>query len=409
MMEAFFVPRFMAGLISVNFRSNLFGSPRPLKIPPLLSVKSVISGSDSTQKGFQLAHLAPKTGRTLNRPYIFFTCVNAQYDWTTGALDNGNEWRKFRAGPRLYPLRSLVCTLFNRGGSRRAFRLPGARGGKSFPLRGGTFARSYSVPIVGPLFFFHFLEEIRPVLEIFCVPLLSCASQCMGKKKGRFGIFFVVCFLALGGHCLQILSLPGFGTHTNTQNLRHLRAVPASMRELSSPRGHWQFKQLKVSRVSNDAVRGGGGKKEGGEPPEAPLPPPKKIGAPFVWYIFHSLACLLENPDSADQRLVWRVRNFLEGAFSGTFSFPHTGEIVRNMYLHSFELGLTGLRIAMVERVFYNIYISPKKFIVPQGDGDQSSPLKIIGFLLPLHVVVVDRFQFPAIRSAAAPLYLGVP
>ena len=30
--------------------------------------------------------------------------------------------------PRLYPLRSLVCTLFNKGGSRGAFRLPGASG-----------------------------------------------------------------------------------------------------------------------------------------------------------------------------------------------------------------------------------------------------------------------------------------
>ena len=32
----------------------------------------------------------------------------AQYDWTTGVPDNGNEWRKFRAVPRSYPLRSLV-------------------------------------------------------------------------------------------------------------------------------------------------------------------------------------------------------------------------------------------------------------------------------------------------------------
>ena len=54
--------------------------------------------------------------------------ANAQYDWTTGVLDNGNEWRKFRAVPRLYPLRSLVCTLFNKGGSRGAFRLPGGGG-----------------------------------------------------------------------------------------------------------------------------------------------------------------------------------------------------------------------------------------------------------------------------------------
>ena len=30
------------------------------------------------------------------------------YDWTTGVPDNGNEWRKFRAVPRLYPLCSLV-------------------------------------------------------------------------------------------------------------------------------------------------------------------------------------------------------------------------------------------------------------------------------------------------------------
>ena len=42
------------------------------------------------------------------------------------------------------PCVPLFSTLFNRGGSRRAFRLPGAGGG-SFPLYGGTFARSYSV------------------------------------------------------------------------------------------------------------------------------------------------------------------------------------------------------------------------------------------------------------------------
>ena len=42
------------------------------------------------------------------------------------------------------PCVPLFCTLFNKGGSRRAFRLPGAGGG-SFPLYGGTFARSYSV------------------------------------------------------------------------------------------------------------------------------------------------------------------------------------------------------------------------------------------------------------------------
>ena len=38
----------------------------------------------------------------------------------------------------------LFCTLFSKGGNRRAFRLPEA-GGDHFPLYGGTFARSYSV------------------------------------------------------------------------------------------------------------------------------------------------------------------------------------------------------------------------------------------------------------------------
>ena len=41
------------------------------------------------------------------------------------------------------PCVPLFCTSFNRGGNRGAFRLPGAGGG-SFPLSGGTFARSYS-------------------------------------------------------------------------------------------------------------------------------------------------------------------------------------------------------------------------------------------------------------------------
>ena len=34
--------------------------------------------------------------------------IGDRSDWTTGVLDNGNDWRKFRAVPRSYPLRSLV-------------------------------------------------------------------------------------------------------------------------------------------------------------------------------------------------------------------------------------------------------------------------------------------------------------
>ena len=42
------------------------------------------------------------------------------------------------------PCVPLFCTSFNRVGNKERFRLPGAGGG-SFPLYGGTFARSYSV------------------------------------------------------------------------------------------------------------------------------------------------------------------------------------------------------------------------------------------------------------------------
>ena len=64
---------------------------------------------------------------------------------------------------------------------------------------------------------------------------VQCES-CTWVKPGRFGSFFVLCFLALGGHCLQMLCLPGFGTHANTQNLPHFRASPASIQEHSPPK-----------------------------------------------------------------------------------------------------------------------------------------------------------------------------
>ena len=52
---------------------------------------------------------------------------------------------------------------------------------------------------------------------------------------GRFG-FLLFCFLAFGGHCLQMLCLPGLGTQANTQNLPHFRAFSASIWELSPPK-----------------------------------------------------------------------------------------------------------------------------------------------------------------------------
>ena len=46
------------------------------------------------------------------------------------------------------PCVPLFCTSFNRVGNKERFRLRGAGGG-SFPLYGGTFARSYSVSSFG--------------------------------------------------------------------------------------------------------------------------------------------------------------------------------------------------------------------------------------------------------------------
>ena len=50
-------------------------------------------------------------------------------------------------------------------------------------------------------------------------------EPCKWVKPGRFGSFFVLCFLALGGYCLQMLCLPGFGTHANTL-ICHISCFP---------------------------------------------------------------------------------------------------------------------------------------------------------------------------------------
>ena len=78
-------------------------------------------------------------------------------------------------------------------------------------------------------------------LELPQTELLTSLSwagrdNCTWAKPGRFGSLLVLCFLALGGHCLQILCLPGFGTHANTQHLPYFRAFPASIQEHSPPK-----------------------------------------------------------------------------------------------------------------------------------------------------------------------------
>ena len=52
--------------------------------------------------------------------------VGDWYDWTTGGPNDGNEWRKYRVVPRVYPLHPLGFACFSRVGSKGAFRLPGA-------------------------------------------------------------------------------------------------------------------------------------------------------------------------------------------------------------------------------------------------------------------------------------------
>ena len=82
----------------------------------------------------------------------------------------------------------------------------------------------------------HSKTSRTPNLSKICPGNCFWGFQCTWVKPGRFGRFFVLCFLALGGRCLQMLCLPGFGTHANTQNLPHFRACPASNQEQCPPK-----------------------------------------------------------------------------------------------------------------------------------------------------------------------------
>ena len=63
-----------------------------------------------------------------------------QGGYRTMEMDGGSSAPHLARSPCV----PLFCTSFNRVGNKERFRLPGAGGG-SFPLYGGTFARSYSV------------------------------------------------------------------------------------------------------------------------------------------------------------------------------------------------------------------------------------------------------------------------
>ena len=86
----------------------------------------------------------------------------------------------------------------------------------------------------------------------------SGGGGCTWAKPGRFGSFFVLCFLALGGHCLQMLCLPGFRTHANTQNRPHFRASPAIIQEQCPPKCLFFMANAKLpNRPGLPSYRGG--------------------------------------------------------------------------------------------------------------------------------------------------------
>ena len=70
------------------------------------------------------------------------------------------------------PCVPLLCTLFNRGGNRRAFRLPGA-GGDHFHCTVETFVWSYPVSKMG----FLFVQEIGIVCH---------CPRTMGRRTMKF-------------------------------------------------------------------------------------------------------------------------------------------------------------------------------------------------------------------------------
>ena len=73
--------------------------------------------------------------------FFFFGAETSTKHWTTGLPDNGHEWRKFRVVPRSYPWSTKLCLL--RVEREGLLDFQGGQG--SFPLYGGTFARSYLV------------------------------------------------------------------------------------------------------------------------------------------------------------------------------------------------------------------------------------------------------------------------
>ena len=94
----------------------------------------------------------------------------------------------------------------------------------------------------------HMYCAVQYPFGYFCVSCFAghyigfCRNPLYMGKSGTIWQFVCAFFLALGGHCLQMLCLPGFGTHANI-HLPHFCAFPASTQE-HSPRNadfSWQM------------------------------------------------------------------------------------------------------------------------------------------------------------------------
>ena len=63
----------------------------------------------------------PRT-RCVHPVFLWFSSfLGGRYDWTTGGLHDGNEWRKYRVVPRAHasrPLKLIVYAFFVRSGSK---------------------------------------------------------------------------------------------------------------------------------------------------------------------------------------------------------------------------------------------------------------------------------------------------
>ena len=97
---------------------------------------------DTPEPGARRAPGTPR--RTLPRtPPISGTDMTGRPGYRTMEMIGGSSAPYLARTPCV----PLFCTSFNRVGNKERFRLPGAGGG-SFPLYGGTFARSYSVSTI---------------------------------------------------------------------------------------------------------------------------------------------------------------------------------------------------------------------------------------------------------------------